>query len=68
MHFSFDIFINAHIVANFIFCVKKRIIKGSLSVTIVNHWSPKMEKPLKNHRCQWLILPGTIDGDGENFQ
>ena len=37
-------------------------------VTIVNHWSPKLEKPLKNHRCQWLILPGTIDGDGENFQ
>ena len=49
-------------------CKKKRIIKGFLPVTIVNHWSPKLEKPLKNHRCQWLILPETINGDGENFQ
>ena len=37
-------------------------------VTIMKHWSLKLEKPLKNYRCQWLILPGTIDGDGENFQ
>ena len=34
---------------------------------IVNHWSSKLEKPLKNHRCQWLIPPGTIDGDGKTF-
>ena len=23
---------------------------------------------MKHHCCQWLILPGTIDGDCENFQ
>ena len=42
-----DVFIYAQFVANFIFLWKKRIIKGSLPVTIVNHWSPKLKK--KNH-------------------
>ena len=37
------------------------------SVTIVNHWFPKMGKPSKNHRCRWLIPPKTINGDGEKF-
>ena len=37
-------------------------------VTIVNHWSSKLEKPLKNHRCQWLSRYHSINGDGENFQ
>ena len=36
--------------------------------TIVNHWSSKSEKPLKNHRCQWLSRYHSINGDGENFQ
>ena len=45
------------------FVRKKRIIKGCLPETIVNHWPPKLEKKKNNPG-----LPGTIDGDGENFQ
>ena len=44
-----------------------REIRVFSSVTIVNHWFPKIAKPSKNHRCRWLIPPKTIDGDGKKF-
>ena len=37
-------------------------------ITIVNHWSSNLEKPWKNHCCQWLSRYHSINGDGENFQ
>ena len=50
-----------------VFC-KGLPLSSSESESLFTLHQCKLEKPLKNHRCQWLILPGTIDGDCENFQ
>ena len=33
--------------------------------TIVDHRTLILEKPLKNHRCQWSICKKTFNGDGQ---